>query len=612
MSARWLRAILVVAFCAGVFGIGVWRVAAHRSDQVIDTGLGPVFVVTGSKQPGSCEDVSIRRSPVGLFAAAASGDGYDVNVRVVDSLYSVNTFATPYASVTRNEPGMLRLLVIASGDVESQRKSYADEVLHRATLSRVGDPTSLTVDWPRNFKQQTSGIPWRVSGEVPDRPYYDPDVDSADPTRFQFDASVDDGRSVHLSWTKIEPLTGPGIGRGYWIGMSPSEFWAGVNNAIKTEVKTANKVIDGYLVSVFTEGVTQAEVDSLVHEVHPISMQCPVETTDVTRPDRALRVFGPGWVSYIDNANADPHNCNLDVAVRTATAHQTLDHERMQCGSPIIGASAFGSDGADAPQVAIVVDRAVRKVRLTNSHGSSAGIDATVAVSKDSRFGVAVVDQPISARDPLVIEALDATGAIVQRSSLDLGCQYTEPCSALNDLLSQPPVSLAKQEPNLVPTLHFGQVQMPQISWPYSHLANVGPVEWASTVPTWCGLLDVTETGHEHPYHNGTSACIAFNELNSTTLTVNVEALDEIGVTEAVGVVGSDITSVKMVTGTSSTMITVQRLTPGPGAIAFAYPYFGTDENSNVICEALDSSGKVVATQVVNNPKDMRQLIDHT
>ena len=603
MSARWLRAILVVAFCAGVFGIGVWRVAAHRSDQVIDTGLGPVFVVTGSKQPGSCEDVSIRRSSVGLFAAAASIDGYDVTVKVVDGLYSENTFATPYASVTRNEPGMLRLVVTASGEVESQRKSYANEVLHHATLDRVGDPTSLTVDWPRGFKQQASGIPWRVSGEIMDRPYrYVPDVDSRDPTRFQFDASVNDDRSVRLLWTKVEPLTGPGVEWGYWIGMSPSEFKTGVNNAIKTEVKTANKVIDGYLVSVFTEGVTQAEVDTLVHEVHPISLQCPVETTDATRPDRALRVYGQGWVSYVDNANADSQNCNLDVAVRTATAHQTLDHERMRCGSPIIGASAFGSDGADAPQVAIVVDRAVRKVRLTNSHGSSAGIDATVAVSKDSPVGVAVVNQPVSARDPLVIEALDATGAIVQRSSLDLGCHYTEPCSALNDLLSQPPVSLAKQEPNLVPTLYFGQVQMPQISWPYSHLANVGPVEWASTVPTWCGLLDVTETGYEHPNRNGASACIAVNELNSTTLTVNVEALDEIGVTEAVGVVGSDITSVKVVAGTSSTMITVQRLAPGPGAIAFAYPYFGTDENSKVICEGLDSSGKVVATWSSKHP----------
>ena len=592
-----MRAILVVALCAGVLSIGVWWVTTHRGDSVTNPELGPVFVVTGAKQPESCDDVSIRRSSIGLFAAAASGDGYDVTVKVVDSLGTPSKYESPYVTVTRNEPEMLRLVVTASGDVESQRKSYANEVLRHAKLERVGDPTSLTVDWPSGLKQQASGIPWQISAELVDRAFrYDSDADSFDPTHFRLHASVTVDRSVGLSWTKVDPLTGPSIGWGYWFASLPTD--------IKTDIKTANKVIDGYLVTVVDSGVTQAELDTLVNEVHPISLQCPVETTDVTRPDRALRVSGPSWVSYIDNANANPQNCNLDVEVRTTTAHLSLDHERMQCGSLIIGASAFGPDGSDGtntPQVAVVVDSAVHKVRLTNSHGSSASVEATVAASKGARIGVVVVDQPVPAGDPLVLEAVDAAGAIVQRSALNLGCRYTEPCSAVNALLSQPPVSLAKQEPNLVPTLHFGQVQMPKNPWPSSHRSNVGPVEWAVTEPKWCALVDITETGFDHPNREGTYTCISTSEVHPTTLTVNMEMLDYLGVTEAIGVVGSDITEVRVVSGTSSTVIAVQRLTPGPGAIAFAYPHFGTDDNTVVICEGLNSSGQVVATWSSNH-----------
>ena len=75
----------------------------HRGDSVTNPELGPVFVVTGAKQPESCDDVSIRRSSIGLFAAAASGDGYDVTVKVVDSLGTPSKYESPYVTVTRNE-----------------------------------------------------------------------------------------------------------------------------------------------------------------------------------------------------------------------------------------------------------------------------------------------------------------------------------------------------------------------------------------------------------------------------------------------------------------------------------------------------------------------------
>ncbi len=246
MKARWLRAILVVALGVGVLGIGAWRVSNHRGDSATDPELGTVFVTTGSKQPESCDDVSMQRSSVGLFAAAASGDGYDVTVKVVDSILSSSAFETPYTTVTRDEPQMLRLVVTASGAVESQRKSYANEVLRHAKLERVGDPTSLTVDWPSGLKQQASGIPWRTSGEVVDRMYrYESDADVVAPTEFRLYASVavdppTEDRSVHLSWTKVDPLTGPGIGWGYFT------------TGLLTDVKSANKVIDGYLLTVVT------------------------------------------------------------------------------------------------------------------------------------------------------------------------------------------------------------------------------------------------------------------------------------------------------------------------------------------------------------------------
>jgi len=248
--------------------MGAWRVAMHLGDSVPDTELSPVFAVTGAKQPGSCDDVSVRRSSIGLFAAAASGDGYDVTVKVVDNLNSPSRYESPYVTVTRNEPEMLRLVVTASGGVESQRKSYANEVLRHAKLERVGDPASLKVDWPSGLKQQASGIPWQISGELVNRAYrYDSDADSPDVKRLRLHAAVAEPKSVGLYWTKVDPLTGPSIGSGFWFAFRP--------DAVKPDIKTAHRVIDGYLVTVVDSGVTQAELDTLVNEVHPISLQCP-------------------------------------------------------------------------------------------------------------------------------------------------------------------------------------------------------------------------------------------------------------------------------------------------------------------------------------------------
>jgi hypothetical protein len=590
---------LALVIAAGSFAIVRWdnkqtNKQTTREVVVVQSPIGvasfvdsvPVFYIENkTRKPTSCADVTITKLTTGLFSAIArSDDGtWTIELTVVDDLAAENSAEMPTNNSvpTKSLAGRLRIEAQAVGGTDTEDQAIMIEALNAADLATSGDPKSIKVTWPKGYREVSRGVPWKVTG-YPSESVFDSESDNDASTGYDLSSRVS------LTWNSID-----GLG---------TSFSTGVISAADSPALFAAKTIEGYGLTVFLSGdsATQSEVDKLAANIQSTSFRCPaVVSNDTVDTSTMTRVVGRDWVAYFDNSPPSKEQCAIPEATIFEGSKFPVTVRFLGCSPK----QAFSVERAthsttDSEVIAFVSKSPVASIRLREPSGRVLS-SYDVVRAADSAFGVAAGEFSSTVGvDVIVIEALDGNGSTVEAASFRLGCRYSEACSPLHQLLSQPaiPIENASDE-TYASSLHVGIADVPEKPFP-SRTTSVGPVEFATTSRQWCAVLDVisvvTGDGGSGD-RDGMAACTPMDGLAPDTLTVETETLDYVGaMSMSVVVIGPGISKVRVTVDGSSETFDVHRYQPGPGAVSFYDP---SDYGEKpVTYEGLNSTGQVIAT----------------